>query len=190
MRVHFSDASFRESRRTAVAGIVILLLGVSSGLAQAPSPAATTDDGQVTISVNNQAPKVFGRADIRRLPHTAAVVKGMDGRSNKFSGVALYDLLAAAGMDLGGEQRPAALTTYLWVEGKDGYRVVFSGAEIHRYIGAGDVLLVDSEDGQAIATPSGTYRLVVAGDKVRARWIRQVRALYVVQAAPPVSSAN
>jgi hypothetical protein len=168
----------------------MLLLGVSAGLAQTPSPAATADDGQVTISVNNQPPKVFGRADIRRLPHTAAVVKGMDGRSGKFSGVALYDLLAAAGMDLGGEQRPAALTTYLWVEGKDGYRVLFSGAEIHRYIGAGDVLLVDSEDGQAIAKPSGTYRLVVAGDKVRARWIRQVRALYVVQAVPPVSSAN
>src|SRR6516165_7697768 len=144
MRVHSSDASFRESPRTAVSGIVMLLVGASLILAQAPSPAAPADDGQVTISVNNQPSKIFGRAEIRRLPHTAAVVKGMDGRSSKFSGVALYDLLAAAGMDLGGEQRPAALTTYLWVEGKDGYRVLFSGAEIHRYIGAGDVLLVDS----------------------------------------------
>ena len=114
----------------------------------------------------------------------------MDGQSRKYSGVALYDLLASAGMDIGGEQRPAALTTYLWVEGKDGYRVLFSGAEIHRYIGAGEILLVDSEEGQAAPRPEATYRLVVAADKVRARWIRQVRALYVIQAPPPSTSGN
>jgi hypothetical protein len=53
-----------------------------------------------------------------------------------------------------------------------------------------NVLLADSEDGQAISNSEGPYRLVVASDKVHARWMQQVRALYVIQAAPPLSSPN
>ena len=93
-------------------------------------------------------------------------------------------------MELGGDQRPAALTTYLWVEGSDGYRVLFSGAEVHRYIGAGEVLLADSEDGQAFSKSDGPYRLVVASDKVHARWMKQVRALYVIQTVPAPNSSK
>jgi hypothetical protein len=187
----------------AAAVIGFLWLGGSlAANAQTPAPvaaadrmaagdkASATDKGKVAISINSQPPKVYGSAEIQALPRTAIVVKGEGGRSRKFAGVALYDLLASAGMELGGDQRPAALTTYLWVEGSDGYRVLFSGAEVHRYIGAGEVLLADSEDGQAISNSQGPYRLVVASDKVHARWMKQVRALYVIQAAPPLSSPN
>src|SRR5450432_1022953 len=190
-------ARFAHTAGALAAGMVLLWLGASfAANAQTRSPAvpdqapdAGTDagaaTGKVAISINNQPPKIYGRAEIGGLPHTAIAVKGPDGRNRKYAGVALYDLLASAGMELGGDQRPAALTTYLWVEGSDGYRVLFSGAEVHRYIGAGEVLLADSEDGQAIPNSDGPYRLVVVGDKVHARWIRQVRALYVIQAAPP-----
>ena len=165
-----------------------VLLGLAAGLtanAETPAPAVAADQGKVAISIGNQPPKVFGSVELGGLPRTTVAVKGMDGRSRKYAGVALYDLLASAGMELGGEQRPAALTTFLWVEGSDGYRVLFSGAEVHRYIGGGEVLLADSQDGQPISKAEGPYRLVVTGDKVRARWLRQVRALYVVQAPPP-----
>jgi hypothetical protein len=175
-----------------VVGIVFLWLGAGlAANAQTPSPADEGDDrGRVAISLNNQPPKVYGSTELGGLPHTAVVVKGMDGRNRKYAGVALYDLLASAGMELGGDQRPAALTTYLWVEGSDGYRVLFSGAEVHRYIGAGEVLLADSEDGKALSKSDGPYRLVVASDKVHARWMKRVRALYVIQAAPPLNSSK
>jgi Oxidoreductase molybdopterin binding domain len=176
----------------ALAGIVFLWLGASlAANAETPSPASAdkgADQGKLAISINNRSPKAFGSAEIGRLPHISIVVEGQGGRSRKFAGVALCDLLESAGMDLGGEQRPAALTTYLWVEGSDGFRVLFSGAEVHRFIGAGEILLADSEDGQAIPKSDGPYRLVVVSDKVHARWMRQVRALYVIQAAPPPNS--
>jgi hypothetical protein len=179
----------------AMAGIVFLWLGASLATnAETPSspPAVgkVAADGKVAISINNRSPKAFGSVEIGRLPHTAIAVEGQGGRTRKFSGVALCDLLESAGVELGGEQRPAALTTYLWVEGSDGFRVLFSGAEVHRLIGAGEVLLADSEDGQAIPKSDGPYRLVVVGDKVHARWMRQVRALYVIQAAPSPNSSK
>jgi hypothetical protein len=138
----------------------------------------------VSVSINNRAPKLYGAVEFARFPHTTIKVEGQNG-DRVFAGVALCDLLAAAGVELGGEQRPAALTTYIWVESADGYKVLFSGAEINRFIGAGEVLLADSEDGEAVAKTAGPYRLVVVADKVHARWLRQVKAVHVVQAAPP-----
>jgi hypothetical protein len=186
---------FGHPSARAVAAIVFLWLGASLATnAETPSsPPAVgkwAEVGKVAISINNRSPKAYGSAEIGRLPHTAIAVEGQGGRTRKFSGVALCDLLESAGVELGGEQRPAALTTYLWVEGSDGFRVLFSGAEVHRFIGAGEVLLADSEDGQAIPKSDGPYRLVVVGDKVHARWMRQVRALYVIQAAPPPTSSK
>ena len=195
---------------SAVVGIVFLWLGASlAASAQTPSAAAAgqvaaaggqvaaagqgaaaADPGKVSISIDNQSPKVYGSAEIAGLPHTDIVVKGEGGRTRKYSGVALYDLLDSAGMELGGDRRPAALTTYLWVEASDGYRVLFSGAEVHRFIGAGEILLADSENGQPLSKSDGPYRLVVATDKVHARWLRQVRALHAIQAAPPLNSSK
>src|SRR5450432_2953519 len=202
---------FARPCASAVVGIVFLWLGASlAASAQTPSPAAVgqgaaaagqdaaaigqdaaaADQGKVSISIDNQSPKVYGSAEIAGLPHTDIVVKGDGGRTRKYSGVALYDLLDSAGMELGGDRRPAALTTYLWVEASDGYRVLFSGAEVHRFIGAGEILLADSENGQPLSKSDGPYRLVVATDKVHARWLRQVRALHVIQAAPPLNSSK
>jgi hypothetical protein len=149
-----------------------------------------SDDGKLAISIDAQPPRIFGSADIQRLPHSAVIVKLEGGKKRKYTGVPLYDLLDAAGMELGGQQRPAALTSYLVVESGDGFHVLLSGAEIHRFIGATDALLADAEDGQALNSTEGPYRLVVASDKVHARWIRQVKSMHVVQEAAPVNSSK
>ena len=178
----------------AVAGSVFLGLGANvAATAETPSPAVAckgADQDKVAVSIDNRPPRFYGSAAIGGLPHTSIVVEGQGGRSRKFAGVALCDLLESAGMNLGGVQRPAALTTYLWVAGSDGFRVLISGAEVHRFIGAGEVLLADSEDGRAIPNTDGPYRLVVVGDKVHAHWMRQVRAPQVIQAAPPPNSSK
>lgn len=97
-------------------------------------------------------------------------------------GVALYDALRASDAVPEGALRGPHLARYVLVDARDGYRVVFSLAELDPGTGNRAVYLVDRCDGDALTAEDGPLRLLVPDDVRAARSVRQVEAITVVVA--------
>ena len=92
--------------------------------------------------------------------------------SGRYKGPLLWSILEARGMaDLPGHN--AQLKHSFVVEGRDGYRIVFSIGEIDPDFGNAPIQLATERDGQPIGATEG-YRLVVPGDKRGARYVKDV----------------
>jgi hypothetical protein len=72
------------------------------------------------------------------------------------------------------------MATYVLVEAEDGYRVVFSLAELDSGILDSDVLVADTKDGAPMDAKLGPFRLVAPHDKRPARWVRMVKRVTAV----------
>ena len=80
----------------------------------------------------------------------------------------------------GGEAlRGPALASVVIATGKDGYRVVFSLAEIDAKLGNRPVFIVDRCAGAPLAAEDGPLRLVVPGEARAARSVRQLTGVRV-----------
>ena len=117
--------------------------------------------------------RTIGAADLALLTRHDTTVSAHEV-SGRYSGVALTDLLALVNAPLADSLRGRALATFVLVEAADGYRVLFSIAELDARFTDRVVLLADSKDGQPLPTDEGPYRLIVPGEKRPARWARQV----------------
>ena len=97
--------------------------------------------------------------------------------------VMLEDVLQRAGVPHGEQLRGASLATCVIAEGEDGYRVVFSLAELDSGILESEVIIADSMDGAPIGPKQGPFRLVAPHDKRAARWVRMLKTISVVRVA-------
>ena len=150
--------------------------------AATPASAAKPTTGADHLSVGGNVPKPFTLSldDLRKVPHKTIQV--MDTHANKqetFEGVLLADLLKQAGAPQGEQIRGALMTTYVIAEGSDGYRALFSLAEIDSAFEDSDVIVADRMDGAPIAGDEGPLRLVVPNDKRPARWVRMLESITV-----------
>jgi hypothetical protein len=71
---------------------------------------------------------------------------------------------------------------YVIVEAADGYQAVFALSEFDPDFTDRVIILADRRDGKPLPPPEGPFRLVVAGEKRHARWVRGVTTLDVEQA--------
>jgi hypothetical protein len=101
-----------------------------------------------------------------------------------YEGVRLADVLARAGLPLGDSLRGRRLAQFVVVEASDGYRAVYSMAELDRRFSGRDVVLVDRREGEALDDAQGPFRVVIPGDPWPSRWIRQVTSIRVQSPAP------
>lgn len=76
------------------------------------------------------------------------------------------------------------MTTYVLAEATDNYRVVFSLAELDSAFLDSDVIVADTLDGVPLGTNEGPLKLVAPHDKRPARWIRMLKSITLLQAAP------
>ena len=121
-------------------------------------------------------------ATLQGLPHITIPATDEHGHTAQYGGVALRDVLTQDGVPAGDALRGKALTRYVVVDAADGYRVVFSLAELDTAFTDRVVLIADSRDGAAFAAHEGPFRLIVPGEKREARWVRQVTAIDVEDA--------
>ena len=143
----------------------------------APQPAGLAISGEVT------KPLSLSLADLSAMPHKSLkVTNPHDQKQEAYEGVPLADLLKLAGAAQGEQLRGTAMATYVLVEAADGYRVVFSLAELDPGIQDSNVLLADKVDGHALDGNIGPLRLVVPLDKRPARWVRMVQSIRVISA--------
>jgi DMSO/TMAO reductase YedYZ molybdopterin-dependent catalytic subunit len=149
--------------------------------AQTPPAAA-----ELRIAGAVSTPLVLTVADLKKMPRkTLSVVNPHDKKKENYEGVVLEDLLAKAGVPRGEQLRGASMATYVIAEAMDGYRVVFSLAELDSGILESEVIVADTMDGAPLSAQQGPFRLVAPHEKRPARWVRMLKAITVVRAPAP-----
>lgn len=175
--------SMRAFRRTiAIAPLAMLgsLVLATRGLGQRPAvpPAAMAS---IQVSGDVPHPLTLTDSSLRSLPRRTIRAAEHGQPEATYEGVALSDVLARAGVAFGSALRGPALATYIICSAPDGYRVVFTLAELDSAFSDRPVFVVDRKDGQPLDSHAGPFRIIVPGDARPARWIRQLSEIAVVR---------
>lgn len=160
-------------------GAVVLLVALSLGAA------AQTVTGPAELKIDGAAPKplVISAADLKKMPRkTLRVTNTHNQKTEVYEGVALANLLARAGVPQGDQIKGPWLAAYVSVAAADGYRVIFSLAELDAGFLDSEALVADTLDGAPLEPAEGPLKLVVPHDKRPARWVRMLKSITVVQA--------
>jgi hypothetical protein len=165
--------------KTAKSTVVLVLLVASIAMCQQHAPvsdaalAVRTIDGQLLM---------LGPQDFAKLPQLHVSGTDHEGKKHEYDGVSLQDVLATAGVATGDGLRGKELADYIVAEGSDGYRIVFSVAELDPAFSNTQVIVATRVDGQPLQARDGPMRLVVPGDKRQARWVRMLTSVSLVRA--------
>jgi DMSO/TMAO reductase YedYZ molybdopterin-dependent catalytic subunit len=169
--------------------IPILFAAVAGHLLPPTPPGCaqtTATIAELRVGGEVATPLVLTVADLKRMPRkTFSVMNPHEKKTETYEGVLLEELLNKAGVAQGEKLRGALMATYVIAEAEDGYRVVFSLAELDSGILESDVIVADTLDGAPLAVKQGPFRLVAPHDKRPARWVRMLKSITVVRAAPP-----
>ncbi|MNS96455.1 Oxidoreductase molybdopterin binding domain protein [compost metagenome] len=102
--------------------------------------------------------------------------------ANTYTGVSLWDLINAAGIQTAAAVKNDLLGFYLVATGSDGYRAVISLAEISPDFGNQPDIVAYAMNGAPL-TANGFARLVIPNDTKAGRYVSNLVALDVVSAA-------
>jgi len=146
----------------------------------AQSPPAVAE---LRITGAVSTPLVLSVADLKKMPRkTLAVMNPRDKKKETYEGVLLEELLHKAGVPQGEQLRGPSMATYVLAEAEDGYRVVFSLAELDSGILESEVIVADTVDGASLSAQQGPFRLVAPHEKRPARWVRMLKSITVMRA--------
>jgi hypothetical protein len=165
---------FNTIRKTLLFAFLALVLPLGAARsAQQAQP-------QLTITGPDGKTLVLSANDLQGMPQTTVrAVNTHNKRAEVYEGVALSELLRRVGMPQGENLRGRAMAWYVVAEASDGYRVIFSAAELDLSIQDSDVIVADSLDGSPLGASEGPFKIVAPHDKRPARWIRMLKSLSV-----------
>lgn len=167
----------------AVAASVWLATAGLSGQQPLRPKMAVAELGPATFKATgiNGGTVTLSAADVYQLPQQT--VNTTDhGTAVTFQGVLLSDVLSKVATPVGEAFNKAVASCYVVVEAADGYKAVFSWAEIDPAFTDRKLYLVTKRDGRPISSKDGPFELIVPGEKRNSRWVRQVAALNIRQA--------
>jgi hypothetical protein len=159
--------------------LVTLLLSALSGFAQQPKPLLKIE-GMIA------SPVTISQEEWSKLPRaTVLAARGHSNDKVQFQGVPLRAILEKVGaLPTEKPLRGKQLLQYVIVSASDGYRVLFSLAELDEATGAtSNVLLADTADGKPLDQKEAPLQLIVPSDHRPARSVRMVTGITV--GAPP-----
>ena len=170
--------------RNTRAYIPILLAAVLAQLLPPQALAQTTaNTAEVRSSGDVSSPLVLTVVDLKKMPRkTLSAVNPYNKKTEMYEGVLLEELLHRAGIPQGEQLRGPSMATYVIAGAEDGYRVVFSLAELDSGILESDVIVADTMDGAPLAAKEGPFRLVAPHEKRPARWVRMLKSITVRRA--------
>ena len=163
--------SVRNIRLLGVAIALILLHDIL--LAQDAKPILKVE-GEV------QAPLNLSVNDLFAMPVSTVKAKDKDGKLHDFTGVALVEVLKRAGVTLGPQLRGENLSKYLVAKAADGYKAIYSLAEIDPEVTSNIILVAYQMDGSPLSESEGPLRVVAPSDKKHARWVRQLNSIMIL----------
>jgi hypothetical protein len=151
---------------------VVLHVGTYSGPEVVSTP--SKDNLQLWMYPYHDA-VTLSASDLKAMPHISVTVHNSHTNTDEmYSGVRLSDLLGKYGAPLGSELHGEALALYLVATGFDGYKAVFSLAEIDPSFHPGEFVVADTMDGKALDEHNGAFKLVVTEGKRPARSVRNL----------------
>jgi DMSO/TMAO reductase YedYZ molybdopterin-dependent catalytic subunit len=159
--------------------LLVLLSGVSNAAQDRPHT------GSLIIVADASKPLTLKPADLTAMPRTTLTVKQPDGRGVTYEGVLVAELLKRAGAPLGKELRGAAVASYVVASATDGYRVVFSLAELDPEFSGSEIMVVDRVNGEPLLPDQGPIRIFAPRDIAGARSIRMLERIEVVRLPKP-----
>jgi DMSO/TMAO reductase YedYZ molybdopterin-dependent catalytic subunit len=170
--------------RKIVFALAAFFLSPFLALAQANSAVLqTAATPELRIGGAVQTPLRLTAADLKKMPRkTLTVTNPHSQKKETYEGVALEEILRKAGAPNGEQMRGPAMTTYVVFEAADGYRVIFSLAELDSSILDSDAIVADTMDGAPLPEKVGPFRLIAPREKRPARWIRMLKSITVVRA--------
>ncbi len=162
-----------------IPNILFVLPASTTGVAFAQTTPVTAE---LRIGGAVSTPLVLTVADLKNMPRKKlTVVNPHNKKTETYEGVLLEDLLRKAAVTQGENLRGAAMATYVLAEAIDGYRVVFSLAELDSGILESEVIVADTMDGAALGAKEGPFKLVAPHEKRPARWVRMLKSITVVR---------
>jgi DMSO/TMAO reductase YedYZ molybdopterin-dependent catalytic subunit len=167
--------------RFRIYGLLLLLLSTALNCPRLLAQSASTT-AHLAIKGDVEKPLSITLDELSRLPRrTIKVMNPHEKKEETYDGVLLTELLKRAGVPQGAQLGGAALATYIQAEAADGYRVIFSLAELDTDFQDSDVIVADTMNGAPLDDKTGPFRLVAPHDKRPARWVRMVQSLTVVR---------
>ena len=142
----------------------------------------TAGPSSVRVTGEVLQPLTLTAADIAAMPRTTVSAKDKQGASHTYTGVALSDIFNKAGVTTGAQLRGKNMTKYVLVSCADGYKVVFSLAELDSAFTDRVVILADQMEGKPLPPNNGPFRIIVPGDKKPARDCFQVASIAILSA--------
>ena len=168
--------------RISLLSVAILALGLSLSAQQAPAAHVAAGPTEFTIGGAVAAPLVVTAADLKQMPRTTVrVLNSHDNKTEVYEGVPLALFLAKIGLPQGEKLRGPWMTAYDVAEGADGYRVVFSLAELDSSFLDSEVLVADTMDGALLVGDEGPLKLIAPHDKRPGRWVRMLKSVTIVR---------
>jgi hypothetical protein len=160
----------------------LLALGATPAALRAQVPGGAPDSTKIQVLRDSVASVYLWSDALAKLPRVE-VKAAEHGRTGTFRGVRLSDVLRLAGVPVDSVRGPRA-SLYVLVSAADGYRALFSLAELAPGLGGREVLLADQRDGRPLAADEGPFRLVVPNDGRPTRWARRVTTLSIRSGVP------
>ncbi len=160
-------------RRTSAVASAVLFLSL---FAAAQTKPALKIDGKVA------APITITAEEWAKLPRaTVMAPRGHSTEKFLFEGVPLKSVLEKAGiLDPKKELKGKLLLQYVVITASDGYRAIFSLAELDDATGAtANVLLADKMEGKPLNEKEAPLQLIVPTDKRPARCVRMVTTITI-----------
>jgi len=129
-----------------------------------------------------RTPLTLTLEDLKKMPRkTFSVTNPHDKKTENYEGVLVEELLKKAGVPQGEDLKGPLLASCLVFEAEDGYRVVFSIAELDSGIVDSGVIVADTLDGAPLPSKQGPLRIVAPHEKRAARWVRMLKSITVVR---------
>jgi DMSO/TMAO reductase YedYZ molybdopterin-dependent catalytic subunit len=159
-------------------------VALSFGL-QPKAPAQNGATAELRISGEVAAPLTRSARDLKAVPReTRKVGNPHEKKEEIYEGVAVRELLRRAGVPQNEKLRGPAMAIYVVAEASDGYRVVYSVAELDRDFQDAGGMVADTLNGAPLGKKQGPFKMVAPHDKRPARWVRMLKSL-TVRTAPP-----
>jgi DMSO/TMAO reductase YedYZ molybdopterin-dependent catalytic subunit len=168
--------ALRSPGAVCLLSLQVIALAAMPAAAQAPAAAATT----LAIAGDVTTPLKLTAADLKAFPRTTVKVDA-DGQTNTYEGVLVSELLKRAGAPVGPALRGDAIATYIVATASDGYRAVFSIAELDPVFTGSEIMVADTADGKPLFEYQGPLRIVCPKDTRGARSVRMLERIEVVR---------
>ena len=156
-------------------------------LPQQPAVTPQVNSSAVLLVTGNvTTPLSLSTSELKGLPRkTLKVMNPHKKKEESYEGVAVQELLRRAGVPQNEKLRGSAMATYVLAEAADGYRVLYSLAELDSDFQDSEVIVADTMNGSPLGEKQGPFKMVAPHDKRPARLIRMLKSLTVVTVAPP-----